>query len=146
MGEVERVEEAERLGRSRSRVFFMMAIVFFGQQGAYLAKPSAAGSAFQIGAWLVLVMLVLLLIATGGFLLKGRKVWDLLNDETSRINRSASQALGFWATIFTALLVYVESLFEPVSLNEALHIIITIGVGAALVSFAVRERKAHRIG
>jgi len=30
-------------------------------------------------------------------------------------------------------------------LNEGIHIIVTLGVGAALISFAVRERRAHRI-
>jgi uncharacterized membrane-anchored protein len=145
--EIERVEKAERLGRSRSRVFLVLAIVFLGQQASYLASPASfRHSGLMIGAWFVMVLLMLLLIGTGGFLLKGRKVWDLLNDETSRMNRSASQAVGFWVTIFTALIVYVESMFEPVSLNEALHIIVTVGVGAALISFAVRERRAHRIG
>jgi hypothetical protein len=146
MVEVDRVEKADRLGRSRSRVFFVLAMVFLAQQAAYLVSPAAIrGSPFQIGAWFILVILMLLLIGTGGFLLKGRKVWDLLNDETSRMNRAASQALGFWATIVTALIVYVDSMFEPVSLNEGLHIVVTVGVGAALLSFAVRERRAHRI-
>jgi hypothetical protein len=62
------------------------------------------------------------------------------------MNRLASQAMGFWVTIITALVVYVESIFDPVTLNEGLHIIVTLGVGSALISFAVRERRAHRIG
>jgi hypothetical protein len=147
MGEVDRVEKAERLGRSRSRVFFVMAMLLFVQQATYFAAPhSGRAASFHIGAWFILIVLMLLLIATGGFLLKGRKVWDLLNDETSRLNRVASQAVGFWATIIAALAVYVESLFDPMTVGEALHIIITIGVGAALISFAVRERRAHELG
>jgi heme/copper-type cytochrome/quinol oxidase subunit 2 len=125
----------------------MMAIVLFAQQAAYLTAPAASRSSpFQIGAWFILIILMLLLIATGGFLLKGRKVWDLLNDETARINRAASQAVGFWVTMITALIVYVDSMFEAVTLNEALHLIVTVGVGAALISFAARERRAHRVG
>jgi hypothetical protein len=54
--------------------------------------------------------------------------------------------MGFWVTIITALVVYVESIFDPVTFNEAIHIIVTLGVGAALISFAARERRAHRIG
>jgi hypothetical protein len=88
----------------------------------------------------------MMLLATGGFLFRGRNVRDLLNDETSRLNRLASQALGFWVTIVTALAVYIESIFDPLTLNEGLHIIVTLGVGAALISFAMRERRAHRIG
>jgi len=135
------------MGRARSRIFFVLAIVFFAGQSLYFtSSPLTRDSHAKVGAWLILVVLILMLLATGGFLFRGRKVRDLLNDETSRLNRLASQALGFWVTIITALVVYVESIFDPLSLNEGLHIIVTLGVGAALISFAVRERRAHRIG
>ena len=147
MHDVHDVEEAERMGRARSRIFFVLAIVFFAGQSLYFtSSPLTRDSHAKVGAWLILVVLILMLLATGGFLFRGRKVRDLLNDETSRLNRLASQALGFWVTIITALVVYVESIFDPLSLNEGLHIIVTLGVGAALISFAVRERRAHRIG
>ena len=147
MHDVHDVEEAERMGRARSRVFFVLAIVFFAGQSMYFtSSPLTRDSHARVGAWLILVVLMLMLLATGGFLLRGRKVRDLLNDENSRLNRLASQALGLWVTIITALVVYVESMFDPVTLNEGLHIIVTLGVGAALISFAVRERRAHHIG
>ena len=147
MHDVHDVEEAERMGRARSRIFFVLAVVFFAGQSLYFtSSPLTRDSHARVGAWLILVVLILMLLATGGFLFRGRKVRDLLNDETSRLNRLASQALGFWVTIITALVVYVESIFDPLSLNEGLHIIVTLGVGAALISFAVRERRAHRIG
>jgi heme/copper-type cytochrome/quinol oxidase subunit 2 len=147
MHDIEEVEAADRMGRKRSQIFFVLAMVFFAGQTAYFtSSPATRDSHARVGGWLILVILILLLLATGGFLLRGHKVRDLLNDETSRLNRLASQALGFWVTIITALVIYVESIFEPVSLNEGVHIIVTLGVGAALISFALRERKAHRIG
>lgn len=147
MHDVHDVEEAERMGRARSRIFFALAIVFLSGQAVYFASSSAArDSHARIGAWLILVVLILILLATGGFLLRGRKVRDLLNDETSRLNRLASQALGFWVTIVTALALYVQSIFEPVTFNEGVHILVTLGVGSALISFAVRERRAHELG
>src|SRR3954453_18458845 len=147
MHDVHDVEQAERMGRARSRLFFVLALVFFAGQSAYFASsPLTRDSHVRIGAWLILVVLILMLLATGGFLFRGRKVRDLLNDETSRHNRLAAQAMGFWVTIITALVVYVESIFDAVSLNEGIHIIVTTGVGAALISFAVREARAHRIG
>ena len=147
MHDLKDVEAADTMGRKRSQIFFMLAIVFFAGQAAYFgSSPATRDSHARIGAWLILVILILMLIATGGFLFRGRKVLDLLNDETSRLNRLASQALGFWVTIITALAIYVESIFDAVSLNEGIHIIVTTGVGAALISFAVRERRAHRIG
>lgn len=147
MHDLKDIEHAERMGRARARIFSALAIVFFAGQSLYFASaPATRDSHARIGAWLILVVLILLLIATGGFLLKGRKVRDLLNDEQSRFNRLAAQALGFWVTVISALAVYVESMFEPVTLNEAIHIIVTLGVGATLLRFAVQERKAHRIG
>jgi hypothetical protein len=147
MHDIDDVEKAERLSRSRARIFSVLAIVFFAGQATYFAgSPETRDSHVRIGAWLVLVVLMLLLIGTGGFLIKGRKVRDLLNDEGSKLNRLAAQALGFWVTILSALAIYVESMFDAVSLNEAMHVIVTLGVGATLLSFAVRERRAHRIG
>jgi len=146
MHDLHDVEVAERMGRARSRLFFILAMVFFAGQSLYFtSSPLTRDSHARVGAWLILVILILMLLATGGFLLRGRNVRDLLNDETSRLNRLASQALGFWVTIVTALVVYVESIFDPLTLNEGIHIIVTLGVGAALISFAVRERRAHRI-
>jgi heme/copper-type cytochrome/quinol oxidase subunit 2 len=147
MHDVHDIEEADRIGRVRSRIFFVLAMVFFGGQSlSFTSSPATRDSHARIGAWLILVILILMLLATGGFLLTGRKVRDLLNDETSRSNRLASQALGFWVTIVTALVLYVESIFDPLTFNEGVHILVTLGVGAALISFAVRERRAHRLG
>ena len=147
MGDVDLVEEAERLGRKRSQIFFVLAMVFFAGQSIYFGSPAATrDSPPRVGAWLILVCLMLLLLATGGFLLRGRKVRHLLNDESARANRIAAQAIGFWATMLALIAVYVDSMFDPLTLNEAVHIIGTIGVGAALISFAVRERRAHRLG
>ena len=100
----------------------------------------------RVGAWLILVCLMLLLLATGGFLLSGRKVRHLLNDESARANRVAAQAVGFLGDDPFADHGLCTTIFDPVTLNEAVHIVGTIGVGAALISFAVRERRAHRLG
>ena len=146
MHDLHDVEAADRMGRKRSQILFALAIVFFAGQSLYFtSSPSTRDSPARVGAWLILVILILLLLATGGFLLRGRKVRDLLNDETSRLNRLAAQALGFWVTIIASLAVYVESMFDPLTVSEALRIIVTIGVGSALISFAVRERRAHRV-
>ena len=147
MNDKQLVEKADSLGRKRSQIFFMLAMVFFAGQSIYFGAPDATrDSPHRVGAWLILVVLMLFLLATGGFLLSGRKVRNLLNDESARANRLAAQATGFWATIIALLAVYVESMFDTVSLNEAVHIVGTIGVGAALISFAARERRAHQLG
>src|SRR6059058_3063436 len=126
MHDLRDVEDAERMGRKRSQLFFVLAMVFFAGQSLYFtSSPATRDSHARVGAWLILVILILMLLATGGFLLRGHKVRDLLNDETSRLNRLASQALGFWVTIITSLVVYVESIFDPLTFNEGVHIIVT---------------------
>jgi hypothetical protein len=147
MGDVDLVEKAERLGRKRSQVFFVLAMVFFAGQSIYFGAPEATrDSPARVGAWLILVVLMLFLLATGGFLLRGREVRELLNDESARANRLAAQAAGFWGTILALLAVYIESMFDTVTLNEAAHIVGTVGIGTALISFATRERRAHQLG
>jgi hypothetical protein len=147
MHDVNDVEAAERMGRARSGIFFVLALVFFVGQGLYFYLPPATRDSIpRVAAWLILVVLIMFLLATGGFLLRGRSVRDLLNDENSRSNRLAAQAMGFWVTVLAALAVYVESMFAPVSLDEGVHVIVTLGVGAALISFAMRERRAHHLG
>jgi len=141
------VEKAERLGRKRARIFYVLAIVFFAGQGTYFSAPETTRDSLpRVGAWLILMLLMLLLLATGGFVLRGRAVWNLLNDESARANRLRAQAIGFWATILATIAVYIESMFDRVSLNEAVHIIGTVGVGVALISFATLERRAHQLG
>lgn len=147
MHDLKDIEAAERMGRKRAQLFFVLAMVFFAGQAAYFgSSPATRDSHARVGAWLILVLLMMMLLATGGFLLRGRKFRDLLNDEGVRANRVRAQALGFWVTVIAALAVYVESIFEPVSLNQGIHIIVTLGVGAALISFAARERRSHRLG
>ena len=74
MHDVHDVEEAERMGRARSRIFFVLAIVFFLGQSLYFASsPATRDSHARIGAWLILVILMLMLLATGGFLLRAAR-------------------------------------------------------------------------
>ena len=147
MGDVDLVEKAERLGRKRSQVFFVLAIIFFAGQSIYFGSPDATrDSPARVGAWLILVILMLFLLATGGFLLSGRRVRHLLNDESARANRIAAQATGFWDTMLSLIAVYIDSMVDPGTLNEAMHIVGTIGVVAALISFALRVLRAHRLG
>ena len=126
--------------------FFVLAIVFFAGQSLYFGAPGATRDIHAgVGAWLILVCLMLMLLATGGFLLSGRKCAICSTTRALAANRVAAQADRLSGRrSFRCIAVYVESIFDPVTLNEAIHIIGTLGVGAALISFAVRERRAHR--
>jgi hypothetical protein len=144
MTETADVERAERLGRRRARIFRVQAIIFIAWQGLFFSRPVAEPmrtvDTVKISAWFVWVLVLLLLLATGGNLLRGRKVRALLNDEFTRRNRTQAYVAGFWAAAISAIGLYLIDLFEIVTAREAIHYILSAAVAAALVTFAARER------
>ncbi len=41
---------------------------------------------------------------------------------------------------------YLIDRFEPLAAGEVAHLVLTLGIGAALIRFAFLERRAHRDG
>ena len=138
------VETADRLSRRRSRLLPVMAIVFIAGQAVYFgeAEPLRTVDTVRIGAWLVWALALLLLLATGGGFLRRKSVRALMEDDVTRDNRRRGVALGFWAAMLSAIAVYALTMVEPVAAREAVHIVLTTGIGAALLRFAFLERRA----
>jgi hypothetical protein len=136
-------ETADHLTRRRTRVLPVLALLFVSQQGVYLSgTPGSTVSTIKIGAWFVMTAVLLLLLATGGGIFRSRAVRALMNDETTRAHRNRALAFGFWTTMATGLLLYVLSVFEMFDPRAAVHIMMTVGIASALLSFAAMERKA----
>jgi hypothetical protein len=136
-------EIADRLTRRRTRMFPVLAILFISQQGVYFSDTSGSTvSHIKIGAWFVMTAVLLLVLATGGGLLRSAEVRALMNDETTRAHRHRALTLGFWNTMATGLLLYVLSVFEAFDPRAAIHVMMTVGIASALLSFAVMERRA----
>jgi hypothetical protein len=148
MTETEVVEKAERLGRRRARIFAVQAIIFISWQGLFFSRapvePMRAVDTVKISAWFVWVLVLLLMLATGGNLLRGRAVRALLNDELTRRNRGQAYIAGFWAAAISAIGLYLIDLFDVVTAREAIHAILSCAIAAALITFAARERRALR--
>lgn len=148
MTETETVERAERLGRRRARLFAVQAILFISWQGLFFSRsaeaPVRAVDSVKISAWFVWALVLLLLLATGGNLLRGRKVRALLNDEFTRRNRTQAYVAGFWAAAISAIGLYLIDLFDTVTTREAIHLILSAAIASALVTFAARERRGLR--
>ena len=64
--------------------------------------------------------------------------------KTTREHRRTGFVNGFWAACLTAIGVYVVDMFEPLSGRDAVHIILTVAIAVALLTFARLERRAHR--
>lgn len=141
------IEAADRLSRRRARMIPMLAVIFILQQASYLVGRAEDGSRgvdhVKIAAWLVLSIMLLLALATGGFWLKPAPVRALMNDDVTRANRVEAFRVGFLATMIAAIGLYFVSLFEPVGGREAIHLLVTVGIAAALLRFGSLERRAH---
>jgi hypothetical protein len=144
------IETADRLGRRRARTLPVLAIIFILQQTSYFAAMAEDGARtvdhVKISAWLVLTVLLLLLLATGGSWLQRREIRALMNDDVSRANRSEGMRAGFFAAMIGGVAAYILTYFEPMGGREAIHLIVTVGIATALLRFGFLERRAHRNG
>ena len=83
---------------------------------------------------------------TKGFWLQPKEVRDLIDDESSRANRLEGLRVGFIFAVLTATALYFVDQFSPMTAREAIHIILSLGLGAALLRFGMLERRAHQDG
>ena len=142
-------EEADRLGRKRARMLPLLGIIFITQQATFFAQPDRADLTrtvdhVKVSAWLVLTLVLLAALWTGGFWLRKREVRALMDDEVTRANRANALSLAFLLSMLTAVALYVVAMIEPVGIKLALHTIVSVGITAALFRFALLERRAYR--
>ena len=149
MTDIRDIEKAERIGRMRARLFAAQAILFASWQGLYFGVMDdrmRLVDSVKIWTWLVWVVALLLLLATGGGFLRSRNVRALLNDELTRANRAQAYVAGFWAAMIAAVGFFVIDLFDPVRAREAIHAIVSAAIASAFITFAIRERRNAGFG
>lgn len=142
------IETADRLTRKRARMLPVLAVLFLSQQTAFYAghEGTAAIHNFKIAAWLVLSIVLLVLLTTGGYWFRPKNVRALMEDEVTRANRAHAFQIAFLVTMIGAILLYVLDQFEPMSGRDAIHILMSIGIATALVAFGALERRALKDG
>ena len=141
--------KAEQLSSRRARALPILAILFIGQQATFFAgfgQGDRTVDRVQVGAWLVLSIVLLLALATGGGWIYSRAVRHLANDEATRAHRDDAFRIGFLAAMAACIGLYLLTLMEAVTGREAVHLVMTFGIGAALLRFAFLERRAHMNG
>ena len=128
----------------------VLAVIFLTQQASFFTSRIEDGERLvdhvKIGAWLVLSVVLLLMLLTGGAWIQRRAVRTLLNDEVSLAHRTAAMRVGFIAAMFGGIFLYFVTYLETVTGRDAIHLLMTIGIGAALLRFGMLERRAHRDG
>lgn len=146
------IDRAERSSRKRTRILWMEFFLFVVWQGGFVFLLRPQHLPLRLVDWvaqsarMVWALVLLVLIATGGAFFASAEVRRLMNDDVSTANRHEGQRWGFWAAMITVLGLYGISLFEPLSINLAIHLVLTLGIGAALWRFAWLERRAERAG
>jgi len=147
------VEQADRLSRRRARMMPMLAIIFLLQQASFFASETAKPENairtvdhVKFGAWLVLSLVLLAALYTGGFWLRSRAVRDLMEDEITRDHRARALSLGFLIAMLAAIALYLVDMVDPMSSRMAIHLIVTMGIAAALLRFGMLEKRVHAVG
>jgi hypothetical protein len=144
-------EKAEFLSRRRARTLPALAIIFLSQQATFFTTVNSpaphSAYAVKISAWLVLSVVLLAALATKGFWLQPKEVRDLIDDENTRANRAEAMRWGFLFAMGAAIGVYLLTMFDPsVTARDAVHMVMTFGLAAALIRWGILERRAYRNG
>ena len=142
------VETADRLTRKRARMLPVLAVLFLSQQTAFYAGHAGTPALqhFKIAAWLVLSIVLLLALTTGGYWFRSKGVRALMDDEVTRANRSKAFHIAFLTTMAGAILLYILDQLDPMSGRDAIHMLMSIGIATALVAFGALERRALKDG
>jgi hypothetical protein len=140
-------DSAEYLSKRRARMLPALAVIFLSQQATFFSQMSGehvSAEKAKISAWLVLSVVLLLGLATKGFWLEPKAVRDLVDDENTRANRSDAMRWGFLFAMGSAIAVYVLTMFEVVTGREAVHLVLSFGIAAALLRWGLLEKRALR--
>lgn len=140
---------ADRLSRRRARMLPVLAMIFITQQAAFFSNAVESVrnvDRVKISAWVVLSLVMLLALWSGGFWFRRKAVRDLLDDEVTRAHRADAMSLGFVCAMLAGVATYILSMFEPLHAREALHLVVSIGIASAMLRFGFLERRAHRVG
>ena len=138
-------ETADRLGRRRARMLPVLAMMFLIQQAAFFSNPPAerAVDHVRIGAWVVLTTVILMVLNSRGFWFRSKAVRAMIDDDVTRANRAAAMHWAFVATIVAAIGVYVAQGAVQFTTREAIHLIVSVGIVAALMRFGLLERRSY---
>ena len=133
------IEQADQLGRRRARSAIALAIIFLTTQAGSIASEGGSRPNLPFLLW-VLVLVVILFFGGGWFRAAG--VRQAMNDETTQAHRRSAMACGFLIALVGSVLLYIATFFEPVSAREALRLLLTMTIAAALIRFGNLEKRA----
>lgn len=144
------IDQADRMQRRRTRIMTSQGLLFLLWQGSYftsrpdLSEPLRRVEQVQLSAYVFWAAALLLLLSTGGGWWRSKAVREMANDEVTRANRRSAYVWGYWGVILGCLGFYVAALFEPLSLMDAIHTLLSLGVVLPMMRFVYLERRSER--
>jgi ABC-type Fe3+ transport system permease subunit len=126
----------------------ILAIFYLAQQVAFFNSPHGERLVdhFKIGAWALLSAVLLAGLVTGGFWLRKPELRAMLNDELSRAHRADALRIGFILAMVAGIALYVVGTAVALSDREVIHLIVSVGIGTALIRFGMLERRGDSLG
>jgi hypothetical protein len=140
-------EAADRIGRNRALTITVVGGLFLVQQLSNFVgearHPERPIDYLGAAIWLLTSIVLLVVLATNLWF-GPAEVGRLVNDEATRAHRADAMRFGFLATMVACFCLYPVSLLEPLSGRHGIHLVMSVGLGAAMIRFGLLERRAHR--
>ena len=138
-------ERADILSKRRARLLPVAALIYLTQQASFFSYHAGRQiDHVKVGSWVVMSAVLLAVLTTKGFWFRKAEVRSMIDDEGTRANRSAALQAGFVVAMISGIILYFIDQFEPMAAREAIHVIVSLGLAAALIWFGMLERRDHR--
>ena len=132
-----KVEKADRMARQRATAATIIGVAIFVTMGVH-ALDFAPWMTFLWMADLSLGFAMLLYVS---FFLRTEEA-QLLDDESTLINRSKALGAGFWAGLVAVGIGFVALEYGSFEPDGLLRVVASVMIGGALLRFGALERKA----
>jgi protein-S-isoprenylcysteine O-methyltransferase Ste14 len=137
---------AEKLTLRRARGMIILGIFFLVTMANTIGvEPTLSRPQnFKVAAWIVWAAVLLVVLAIGGGLARGKTVRALMNDDSTVENRRNAMVAGFWATVIAAFALYGISYWAPVSGRDAIRLLLSAAAGVSVIRFGILELRSLR--
>jgi len=133
------IQRAEGKSRARAILMALMAAILVFNAASGVNEVNSAFPIVRHGLWAAMILLWLVILATGGGLRLSGRMHSLLNDEVALLNRSRALQAGFWAAMLGGLILYFVSLRIDVPVRDAMRILVDLTIAVALARYAWLE-------
>jgi hypothetical protein len=130
---------ADRCSRNGAIIMTLGAFVLVATCLLNLTDDRIGITPLRASTWGFMILLWLIVLATGGGLLLSRPLRAIINDELTLQHRGRAIQAGFWVAMAATLTVYALSFVYPLSVRQALSLVATVPIAAALLRFAWLE-------